>query len=285
MIKTTVGSIICEPLILNVWLERLQFFLVRSKTWLGVDRTRTEGRDRRRLRASTAKSNGGGTVSNAMKILSKLKTSTLLMSAIAFACLLNSAFAQHPAAAPINLVAGVGGPVSSSNQWDSYSALNLIAGAFIFPATQNVTTTVLYIGFTAGTEADIGNMVLYTTKRGNAKITAVTPVKLKGISNPIISLTNKKVCPIQPVTTANPCVIRLDPIKLTPSVLSDYYYVQYLANNSNNQTLGAANALFPITSLTGWYLSGDQTQLKVGDSIPSGNNGTHPYFLLYVMSN
>jgi hypothetical protein len=237
------------------------------------------------LRASTAKSNGGGTVSNAMKILSKLTTSTLLMSAIAFACLPNTAVAQLPAATPINLVAGVGGPVSSSNQWDNYSALNLIAGAFIFPATQNVTTTVLYIGFTAGTEADIGNMVLYTTKRGNTKITAVTPVKLKGISNPIISLTNKKVCPIQPVSTANPCVIRLDPIKLTPSALSDYYYVQYLPSTANNGSLGAANALFPITSLTGWYLGGDQTQLKVGNSVPSGNNGTHPYFLLYVMSN
>jgi hypothetical protein len=209
----------------------------------------------------------------------------LLMSIIAFACLANTAVAQGPVAPPINLVAGVGGPVSSSNQWADYSALNLIAGAFIFPATQNVATTVLYIGFTAGTEADLGNMVLYTTKRGNAKITAVTPVKLKGVSNPIISLTNKKVCPIQPVSTTNPCVIRLDPIKLTPSTLSDYYFVMFMTNNSNNATLGAANALFPITSLTGWYLGGDQTQLAVGASVPSGNNGTHPYFLLYVMSN
>ena len=220
-----------------------------------------------------------------MKILSKLTTSTLLMSAVALACLPNTAVAQVPAAAPINLVAGVGGPVSSSNHWANYSALNLVAGAFIFPATQNIATTVLYIGFTAGTEADIGNMVLYTTKRGNPKITAVTPVKFKGVSDPIISLTNKKVCPIQPVSTTNPCVIRLDPITLTPSALSDYYYVQYLPNSTNNENLGAANASFPITSLTGWYLSGDQTRLKVGNSVPSGNGGTHPYFLLYVMSN
>jgi hypothetical protein len=175
--------------------------------------------------------------------------------------------------------------VSSSTQWENYSALNLIAGAFIFPAVAQVKTTVLYIGFTAGMEADLGNMVLYTTKRGNYKITAVTPVKLKGISNPIISLTNKKVCPTQPVSVTNPCVIRLDPVTLTLSTLSDYYFVLYFANNSNNTTLGAANAQFPITSLTGWYLSGDQTQLKVGASIPSGYNGTHPYFLMYVMSN
>jgi len=208
------------------------------------------------------------------------------MVAIVFACLPSTAVAQQrPAAPPINLVAGVGGPVSSSNQWEDYSALNLIAGAFIFPAVAQVKTTALYIGFTAGTEADIGNMVLYATKRGSSKITAVTPVKLKGMSNPIISLTNKKVCPTQPISTTNPCVIRLDPMTLTLSTLSDYYFVVYFASNSNNATVGAANAQYPITSLTGWYLSGDQTQLTVGASIPSGYSGSHPYFLLYVMSN
>jgi hypothetical protein len=216
----------------------------------------------------------------------KLTTSTLSLFAIAFACLASSAVAQQrPAATPINLVAGVGGPVSSSTEWSSYSALNLIAGAFIFPAVAQIKTTVLYIGFTAGTEADIGNMVLYTTKRGNYKITAVTPVKLKGVSNPIISLTNKKVCPTQPISTTNPCVIRLDPTTLTLSTLSDYYFVMYLSTSTNNATVGAANAQYPITSLTGWYLSGDQSKLTVGQSIPSGYNGTHPYFLLYVMSN
>jgi hypothetical protein len=216
----------------------------------------------------------------------KLTMSTLLMFAIAFVCLASTAVAQQPpAAAPINLVAGVGGPVSSSNQWENYSALNLIAGAFIFPAVAQVKTTVLYVGFTAGTEADIGNMVLYTTKRGNSKITALTTVKLKGVSNPIISLTNKKVCPTQPLSTSNPCIIRLDPIALTPSTLSDYYFVMYFTTNSNNAVVGAANSQYPITSLTGWYSSGDQTQQKVGDPIPSGYSGSHPYFLLYVMSN
>jgi hypothetical protein len=213
----------------------------------------------------------------------KLTTPTLLIFAFAFA---STAIAQQrPAAPPINLVAGVGGPVSTSNQWENYSALNLIAGAFIFPAVAQVKTTVLYIGFTGGTEADIGNMVLYTTKRGNSKITAVTPVKLKGASNPIISLTNKKTCPTQPLSVSNPCVIRLDPMKLTPSTLSDYYFAVYFGNNSNNESVGAANAQYPITSLTGWFLTGDQTQQTVGDSIPSGYTGSHPYFLLYVMSN
>jgi len=215
----------------------------------------------------------------------KLRIPTLFMCIVLF-CIASTAVAQQgPATPPINLVAGVGGPVSSSNEWENYSALNLIAGAFIFPAVSGVKTTVLYIGFTEGTEADIGNMVLYTTKRGNYKISAVTPVKLKGVSNPIISLTNKKVCPTQPISVTNPCIIRLDPLNLAPSTLSDYYFVMYLGNNSNNQSVGAANAQYPITSLTGWYLSGDQTQLGVGQSVPSGYNGTHPYFLLYVMNN
>jgi hypothetical protein len=216
----------------------------------------------------------------------RLATPVLLIFAITFACLANPAVAQQrPAAPPINLVAGVGGPVSSSNQWEDYSALNLIAGAFIFPAVASVKTTVLYIGFTGGTEADIGNMVIYSTKRGSSKIAKVIPVKLKGVSNPTISLTDKKVCPSQPLSTSNPCVIRLDPITLTPSTLADYYFVMYFANNSNNETVGAANAQYPITSLTGWFSRGDQTQLAVGSSIPSGYTGSHPYFLLYVMSN
>jgi hypothetical protein len=216
----------------------------------------------------------------------KLITPTLLIFALAFASLANTAVAQQqPATAPINLVAGVGGPVSSSNHWENYSALNLIAGAFIFPAVAGVKQTVLYIGFTGGTEADIGNMVVYSTKRGSQKITKVLPVKLKGVSNPIISLTNKKTCPIQPISVSNPCVIRLDPITLTPSTLSDYYFVMYLANNTNNENISAANAQYPITSLTGWYLTGDQTQLAAGSTIPSGYTGNHPYFLLYVMNN
>jgi hypothetical protein len=213
-------------------------------------------------------------------------TPTLLMFALAFASLTNTAVAQQqPAAAPINLVAGVGGPVSSSNQWENHSALNLIAGAFIFPAVAQVKTTVLYIGFTGGTEADIGNMVVYSTKRGGNKITKAIPVKLKGVSNPIISLTSKKTCPTQPISVSNPCVIRLDPMTLTPSTLSDYYFVMYFSTSSNNSTVGAANSQYPITSLTGWYLSGDQTQLTAGSTIPSGYSGSHPYFLLYVMNN
>jgi hypothetical protein len=206
-------------------------------------RTRTQRQDRC-LAAIAAKSNGGWKRAKAMKTLTKFTTLSLLMSAIALACLANTAVAQQPATALTNLVAGVGGPVSQNTNWENYSAL-----------------------------------------RGNYNLTAGIPVKLTGVSDPIISLTNNKVCPTQPISVANPCVVRLDPITLTPSTLSDYYFVVYYADDANNASVGAANLQFPITSLTGWFLTGDQSRLAVGDSIPAGYNGSHPYFLLYVMSN
>jgi hypothetical protein len=232
-----------------------------------------------------AKSNGGWFL-NPMKILFKLRALPFLTFLFAATILVAPAAAQRPASAPPqNLVAGVAGPVSTNIDWANYSALDLVSGALLFPFDVSVKTTAFYIGFTAGTEADIGNMVLYTTKRGNLTITARTPLTLKGVSDPMIALTSKKVCPIQPVSTANPCVIRLDPLKLTLSTLSDYYVVVYFADDTNNETVGAANATFPVTSLTGWFEHEDETQLTVGQSIPAGNTGTHPYFLLYVMDN
>jgi hypothetical protein len=162
-----------------------------------------------------------------------------------------------------------------------FATLSLLMSAIALVGLAN--TAVAQQPATARTEAEVGNMVLYTTKRGNYKITAVTPAKLKGVSDPIISLTNKKVCPKQPISVANLCVVRLDPI--TPSTLSDDYFVVYYADDANNPSVGAANAQFLITSLTGWFLTVHQSRLAVGDSIPGGHNGSHPHFLLFVMSN
>ncbi|HEX8817079.1 MAG TPA: hypothetical protein VF753_16400 [Terriglobales bacterium] len=214
-----------------------------------------------------------------------LKFAAMLLAFAAMLTVLPSlSAAQQPAAStPINLVAGVGGPVSANSNWSNYSALNLVAGALLFPATGSSTTTRFYIGFTGGTEADISNMVMYTTKRGTTKITAVTPVKLNGASNPSILLSSTKVCKVTP-SIANPCVVPLDTLNVTLSTLNDYYFVMYFTEDTNNQTVGAANAQYPITSLTGWFSTGDQTQLKAGASIPAGYSGQHPYFLLYVMS-
>lgn len=186
------------------------------------------------------------------------------------------------ASPPMNLVIGVQGPLISSPGWENYSAINVISGSSLLPITS--TTTVLYIGFTGGTFADINNMVLYTIKRDGSKITAVTPVKLGGISNPIINLTDKNVCPNQPVSNTNPCIVRLDPIALSLSPASDYYFVAYFTNNTNNSTLGVAAPEFPTkTSLTGLYETGDYTRLRVGQSVPSGNSGL-PYCLMFVMT-
>src|SRR5580692_2992013 len=102
---------------------------------------------------------------------------------------------KSPETTTQNLTRGVIGPVSSNSSWANYSVLNGVPGSAVFPITS--TTTVFYFGFTAGTEADISNMVVYTTARGSLTVTAATPVKLGGVSNPSIQLTNTSVCPVQ----------------------------------------------------------------------------------------
>jgi len=185
---------------------------------------------------------------------------------------------------PMNLVIGVPGPLTSSPGWANYSALNIISGSSLLPISS--TSTVLYVGFTQGTFADINNMVLYTTKRGRGTITAVIHVKLGGISNPSINLTDKAVCPTQPVSAVNPCVVRLDPITLSLSPLSDYYFVTYFTNDNNNYSVGvAAPQLSNKTSLNGSYISGDYSRLTVGKSVPSGSSNGYPFSLMFVMTN
>jgi hypothetical protein len=39
------------------------------------------------------------------------------------------------------------------------------------------------------------------------------------------------------------------------------------------------------SSLMGWFIGSDETKLAVGGSIPTGNSGHQPYFLMYVMTN
>ena len=190
--------------------------------------------------------------------------------------------AQSMAANPENLVVGVGGPLSSSNEWSNFSAINIISGSSILPITS--TTTALYLGFTAGTFADVNHMVLYTTKRQSSKITAVTPVKLGGISNPTINLESRTTCPNGAVSATNPCIVRLDTLALTLSPANDYYFVVYFTSNPNNGSLGGVTPVFPNkTSLTGEFQEGDSSRLTVGQTVPAGNSGT-PFFLMYVMT-
>src|SRR5262249_16491758 len=87
-----------------------------------------------------------------------IPTSTILK--LITVSLFTVAMATHVFAAPKNLVAGVG-PLTFSKFWEGYTAISVIPGASLFPTTSK--TTAFYIAFTDGTQADIGNMVLYQT--------------------------------------------------------------------------------------------------------------------------
>jgi hypothetical protein len=160
----------------------------------------------------------------------RMKTISFSMSIVLVVALSLFSNAQQPAAIPPkNLLPGIGPLLlpGGSSDWTGISLVENIPGTSLYPISSD--RTVLYIGFTAGTTVDFGNMVLYTTARENAAITAVTPVKLGGVSDPSISLTDTKVCPIQPLSGTNPCIIRLDPIQISLSTLNDYYFTVYFA--------------------------------------------------------
>src|ERR1700683_5084478 len=120
-----------------------------------------------------------------MKTFYKLATFVLTMTALTA-----SVFAQEPAPAAtvlVNLTEGQGTIASSGNpSWDGLSELVLIPGASLIGASS--TTTALYIGFTGGSEADIGNMVLYETPRNGSTVLKVTKVLLGGSASPSINL-------------------------------------------------------------------------------------------------
>jgi hypothetical protein len=209
-----------------------------------------------------------------MKRVRKIATLALTMFAV-------SAPALAATIVPENLVRGFIGPASSNGSWANYTVVNLIPGSALFPVTS--TTTVFYFGFTAGTGADITNMVLYTTARGGTTITAVTPVKLGGTSSPTILLSNASVCPAAPSTTT-PCVVKFDPLTLTLSPANDYYLAVYFtASDSNNTALGAAQAGTDQSSVVGGYFGGNDTGLVAGDAIPGVPNAGAT-FLMYVMN-
>ena len=183
---------------------------------------------------------------------------------------------------PANLVVGTG-PVTEVAGWSGYSALNLIPATSVLPVSS--TTTVFYLAFTSGSQADIGNMVVYTTKGPNsATISVVTAVKLGGVSNPSIVLTNPSVCPVQPVSVTNPCIVRMDPTTLSLNSSHDYWFGAYFTGDTNNASLGGASSAFPSPSITGFFDGNDDTHLTVGQSVPALNGG-HSWFLLAVMNN
>jgi hypothetical protein len=214
-----------------------------------------------------------------MKNLYKLATMMLVATVLAL-----SAFAQEPAPAIAlaNLTEGQGSVASSGSQsWDGLSEFVLIPGASLMGASS--TTTALYIGFTGGSEADIGNMVLYETPRNGSTVLKVTKVTLGAISNPSINLTSTSVCPIQPVSVTNPCIIRLDTVKLALSPLDDYYFTVYFTLDTNNEKISGLGQTASPGALSGWFLYGDQTRIGVKGALPTNENSDQPpYFLAYV---
>lgn len=196
--------------------------------------------------------------------------------------MLIAAIASQVCAAQINLVTGAG-PVVSAVKWSGVSAISVIPGASLFPVASP--TTALYIAFTAGTRADINNMVLYRTGARSPAITSVTPVTLNGVSNPSIDLTNTSVCPSQPVSATAPCIIRLDLLTLQLSISTDAYLVIYFTTpDSNNDVLGLSKAAFGSTGLTGWVESTDQSRHVAGDSVNTLLNTGRPFGLIAVMN-
>jgi hypothetical protein len=207
-----------------------------------------------------------------------LTTSTLAVGALAQA---PAPEAAPPAAALANVTEGQGVITSSGNpQWDGLSEIVLIPGASLMGASSSKTG--LYIGFTGGSEADIDNMVLYTTPRNGTTITAIKKLKLGGVSNPSLVLTSKSVCPVQPVSVTNPCIVRLDTVTGALSPLDDYYFVIYFTLDSNNEKISGAGSSFAAGSMSGWSLYGDQTRIGKDGALPSGNAGAGPFFLLYL---
>ncbi len=217
-----------------------------------------------------------------MKSVCKIAMLILTMLAVSVYGFSQSSVMEKPSTTTQNLVRGVIGPAGSNVGWANYSLFNLVPGSGLFPISSP--TTVFYFGFTGGTEADIGNMVVYTTARGSLTITATTPVTLGGKSNPSILLSNTSVCPVAPSQTT-PCIVRFDPTALAMSPASDYYFAVYYTNDTNNSSIAGTQPSSNQTSLAGTYYGGtDDTHLTVGQSIP-GVSTRSPSFLMYVMNN
>jgi hypothetical protein len=214
-----------------------------------------------------------------MKTFYKLATLSLIMVLAA------SAFAQEQAlvTALANLTEGQEIIASSGNpSWDGLSEFVLIPGASLMGAS---TTTALYLGFTGGSQADIGNMVLYKVPRNGSTVLAVTKVTLGAISNPMINLTSTSVCPTQPVSATNPCIVRLDTVKTALSPLYDYYFTIYFTLDLNNEHISGLGQTSFDGSLSGWYLYGDQTRIGVKGALPTNENSDQPPFFLAYITN
>ena len=195
-----------------------------------------------------------------------------------------SVMAQEAVVPPVvlsNIAEGTGTITNGNSTWAGFSELVLIPGSGLLPV--KATTNFLYLGFVGGSTVDIGHMVLYKTARNSTTVLTIKPVKLGAVLNPSINLTSPTVCPIQPVSVTNPCIVKLDVVTGALSTLNDYYFAIYFANDSNNAggVFGAGQS--PNQGgLSGYSIAGDQTRIKKLGALPPGFSGAAPYFLMWV---
>ena len=215
-----------------------------------------------------------------MKTLCKVATLTLLLVVTAVGALAQDEARSHTTTVLANLTEGQGTVVGSTSDWEGWSELTLIPGGALFGVS--TASTVITLGFSAGSTVNIQNMILYTTARSGSTITATKKVTLGGKSNPTISLSSTSVCPTQPVSLTNPCFVKLDAIKEALSPLNDYYFVEYFTSDSNNNSMRGAGASNFNNGLTGWQIDGDDTQIPVAGTIPVGYSGQAPIFTMYL---
>jgi hypothetical protein len=208
----------------------------------------------------------------------------LLLVATTFTVAQDGAASQRKAA-PLttvlsNLTEGAAGAPGNSTDWEGWSEIDYIPGAALFGVDS--TDSYLTIGFSAGSTVNITSMVLYTTARASNVVTKVTKVTYLKKANPVIDLTSTTNCPTQPVSATNPCLIKLDKAAVEMIATNDYYFAIYFTSDSGNNSMRGAGGSNQSGALMGWQIDGDDGLIPVGGTIPVGNQGAAPLFLMYL---
>ncbi len=208
----------------------------------------------------------------------------LLLVAAAFAVAQDDADSVRKAkpltTALMNLTEGAAGAPGNSTDWEGWSEVDYIPGAALFGVDS--TDSYLTLGFSAGSTVNINSMVVYTTARASNIVTKVTKVTYLKKASPSIELTSTSKCPTQPVSATNPCFIKLDKIAVEMIATNDYYFAIYFTSDSENNSMRGAGGSNQSGALMGWQIDGDDGLIPVGGTIPVGNQGAAPLFLMYL---
>lgn len=180
----------------------------------------------------------------------------------------------------MNLTEGAAGAPGNSTDWEGWSEVDYIPGAALFGVDS--TDSYLTLGFSAGSTVNINSMVVYTTARASNIVTKVTKVTYLKKASPAINLTSTSTCPTQPVSATNPCFIKLDKTAVEMIATNDYYFAIYFTSDSNNNSMRGAGGSNQSGALMGWQIDGDDGLIPVGGTIPVGNQGAAPLFLMYL---